>query len=143
MWYALGHILTPPPAITRPAAPRKPVITTAPASPSPTASQPPATVKGAVFEMPTGLPAFLKKTVTVPLSDQPSEFAALKSVARQIGVSFSHTGPDYALTGTKVPFGTPVPAYEFLWYAGNSYVPGVVDIKGGGAISAVNQKPGG
>ena len=161
MFYALGHIFTPP-AIVRPAtAPQKPaiggggsqkpVITTSPAASLPAASLPAAspssatssqgaTVKGNVFEMPAGLPPFLKKAVTVPLSDQSSEFAALKVVAQNIGVPFSHTGPDYALVGTHVPFGKPVPAYEFLWYVGKSYVPGTVNINGSGSITVANQK---
>ncbi len=99
----------------------------------------PAVVKGSVFEMPPGLPAFLTKQIVVPKTDEDSEFAALASVARQTGVPFSHTGPDYALVGTKVPFGKPVPSYEFLWYVGKSYIPGTVDINGSGAIKAVNQ----
>lgn len=132
MFYALGHIYTPPAAIVRPAISR---------SANPPASPSSSKVKGSVFEMPAGLPPFLKKVITVPLSDQSSEFAALKSVAKQVGVAFSHAGPDYALAGTKVPFGKPVPSYEFLWYVGKTYIPGTVNINGSGAISAVNQKP--
>ena len=92
--------------------------------------------------MPPGLPAFLKKPVTVPVADEASEFAALAYVAKRAGAPFSHTGPDFALADTKVPFGKPVPVYEFLWYVGNSYIPGMVDIDGSGAIRAQNRKPG-
>jgi hypothetical protein len=89
--------------------------------------------------MPAGLPAFLTQQVTVPIADEHSEFAAIASVSRQTSVPFTHKGPDYALVGTKVPFGKPVPAYEFLWYVGQSYIPGTVNIDGSGAIHAVNQ----
>ena len=140
MFYALGHIYTPPAAIVRIVRPAISGSTNPPASPL-AASPSPSTVQGSVFEMPAGLPPFLKKVIMVPLSDQSSEFATLKSVSRQIGVAFSHTGPDYALAGTKVPFGKPVPSYEFLWYVGKTYIPGTVNINGSGAISAVNQKP--
>lgn len=146
MWYALGHIyqppVTPPPAISRMVQPAKPaLLPSAPvAVPTPTA---PKVTKGAVFEMPANLPAFLRKVVTVPDSDKTSEFAALKYVAKQAGVPFSHTGPDYALMGTKVPFAHPVPAYEFLWYVGNSYIPGVLNANGNGAIVVGNSKPAG
>jgi hypothetical protein len=90
--------------------------------------------------MPAGLPPFLKKLVTVPVADETSEFAAVQSVARQISAPFTHKGPDYALVGTSVPFGKPCPAYEFLWYIGESYVPGTLNINGSGAIAAINQK---
>ena len=144
MFYAIAHIAAPlqganPVPIIRLAAPSG---TPPPATPSPPARLPgatPAVVKGSVFEMPPGLPAFLTKQIVVPKTDEDSEFAALASVARQTGVPFSHTGPDYALVGTKVPFGKPVPSYEFLWYVGKSYIPGTVDINGSGAIKAVNQ----
>jgi len=134
MYFAIAHIPSPlqganPVPIVRPAATGAPV-------------QPPAAqsaVNGAVFEMPAGLPAFLRKIITVPTGDESSEFATLQSVAQQVAVPFSHKGPDYALVGTKVPFGKPVPSYEFLWYVGKSYIPGTVSIDGSGAITAVNQ----
>jgi len=91
--------------------------------------------------MPAGLPPYLKKMVAVPVSDEYSEFAALKSVSRQIGVPFSHTGPNYALLDTRVPFGKPVPSYEFLWYVGHSYIPGTLTLQADGNISASNRKP--
>ncbi|MGC9216492.1 hypothetical protein [Acidithiobacillus sp.] len=134
MWYAIAHIELPAPSIrvSRPATSgtgKKPVIS----------SQPPKVTKGAVFEMPAGLPPFLKKLITVPVGDETSEFTAVQSLARQVGVPFTHKGPDYALMGTAVPFGKPVPAYEFLWYIGQSYVPGTLNINGSGAIAAHNQ----
>lgn len=146
MFYAEAHIFTPPPAIVRPVNPKQLVIQSLPNSVqvlpnSKTQSTAPSKkVRGSVFEMPPHLPAFLKKQVVVSVSTKSSEFAALASVSQQIGVPFSHTGPDYALYGTKVPFGKPVPAYEFLWYVGKSYVPGTVNINGSGSITAANQK---
>ena len=164
MFFAIAHIPTPlqganPVPIIRLAAPSG---TSLPASPAalagsiPTGATPsrrpqdtgatpakPAVVNGAVFEMPPGLPAFLTKQITVPKTDEDSEFAALASVAQQTGVPFTHTGPDYALVGTKVPFGQPVPSYEFLWYVGKSYIPGTINVNGSGAIAAVNQKTAG
>ncbi|MHB1643690.1 MAG: hypothetical protein ACYCS8_13745 [Acidithiobacillus sp.] len=139
MYFAIAHIPSPlqganPAPIVRLV---KPAASGAPA-------QPPASpVNGAVFEMPAGLPAFLRKIITVPAGDESSEFATLQSVAQQVAVPFSHKGPDYALVGTKVPFGKPVPSYEFLWYVGKSYIPGTVSIDGSGAITAVNQKTAG
>jgi len=141
MWFAIAHIQPVP--ILRAASP---TASSAPSSAggmsgsSGTAStkQPSTVVKGSVFEMPAGLPPFLKKLVTVPKSDEYSEFTALKSVAHQVGVPFSHTGPDFALIGTNVPFGKPVPSYEFLWYVGQSYIPGTLNIDGSGAIVAKN-----
>ncbi|MBU2862024.1 hypothetical protein HF290_17050 [Acidithiobacillus ferrooxidans] len=132
MFYAIAHIPQPanPAPIVR-------LVQPAAASVQPPAAQ--SAVNGAVFEMPAGLPAFLRKIITVPTGDQSSEFAALASVAQQVAVPFSHKGPDYALVGTKVPFGKPVPSYEFLWYVGKSYIPGTVSIDGSGAITAVNQ----
>lgn len=136
MWFAIAHIQQPAPIVRR-------VLPAASGSPAPAApngvTAPPSPVNGAVFEMPPGLPAFLTKQITVPKADEDSEFAALASVARQTGVPFTHTGPDYALVGTKVPFGRPVPSYEFLWYAGKSYIPGTINVNGSGAIAAVNQ----
>lgn len=144
MFYAIVHIAAPLQALqAATGANPVPIIRLAAPSgaPLPSARLPSArpVVKGSVFEMPPGLPAFLTKQIVVPKGDQSSEFAALASVARQTGVPFSHTGPDYALVGTKVPFGKPVPSYEFLWYVGKSYIPGTVDINGSGAIKAVNQ----
>lgn len=141
MWYALGHIEQPAPII-RMAQPSSGAGATATQGMQPPAVQPaaPAVTKGSVFEMPPGLPPFLKKQITVPVGDASSEFAAIAYVAQQAGVPFTHQGPDYALLGTKVPFGKPVPVYEFLWYLGKSYVPGVVNINGSGAIAADNQK---
>ena len=152
MFFAIAHIPTPlqganPVPIIRLAAPSgtplpPATLPAALAGSIPTGATPvkPAVVKGSVFEMPPGLPAFLTKQIVVPKMDEDSEFAALASVARQTDVPFSHTGPDYALVGTKVPFGQPVPSYEFLWYVGHSYLPGTVYIDGSGAIKAVNQK---
>lgn len=147
MFYALAQLPPPPPPVIRvlPAAPLS-------GSTSPAASPAPQIIKmlptparkvvqGSVFEMPPGLPAFLTKPVVVPKADAYSEFAVVASVARQVGVPFTHSGPDYALLGTQVPFGRPVPAYELLWYAGHSYVPGMIDVDGSGAIRVVNQKP--
>ena len=146
MWIALGHIETPPPIVRLVAPAPAGALPAAPQPPAgasgPLVSGPPSTVRGSVFEMPPGLPAFLKKPVTVPVADEASEFAALAYVAKRAGAPFSHTGPDFALADTRVPFGKPVPVYEFLWYVGNSYIPGVVDINGGGAIRAQNRKPG-
>ncbi len=160
MFFAIAHIKQPPagvqpPAIVRLATPpgatppgatpsRRPQGTGATPSPGATpttlpSASPARVVRGSVFEMPPGLPAFLTQQIVVPKTDEDSEFAALASVARQTGVPFSHTGPDYALVGTKVPFGQPVPSYEFLWYVGHSYLPGTVYINGSGAIAAVNQ----
>jgi hypothetical protein len=152
MFYAIAHIpqgANPAPIIrlAAPSGTSLPALQAALAGSIPTGATPsqgatpakPAVVKGSVFEMPPGLPAFLTKQIVVPKTDEDSEFAALASVARQTGVPFSHTGPDYALVGTKVPFGRPVPSYEFLWYVGKSYIPGTVDIDGSGAIKAVNQ----
>ena len=143
MWYALGHIEQPAPIIrmTQPATgarPGKPL-----GAGMPLGNQGVTVTKGSIFEMPPGLPPFLKKQITVPVGDTNSEFTALSYVAQQAGVSFTHKGPDYALLGTKVPFGKPVPVYEFLWYVGKSYVPGVININGSGALAAVNQKSGG
>ena len=143
MFYAIAHIPTPPQApnpvpIIRLAAPSGTPLTALQAATGATPVKP-AVVKGSVFEMPPDLPAFLTKQIVVPTTDEDSEFAALASVARQTDVPFSHTGPDYALVGTKVPFGKPVPSYEFLWYVGHSYLPGTVYIDGSGAIKAVNQ----
>lgn len=135
MFYALAHI-APPPIVSKTLSAAKPVIEPMPSSAAPQV------VHGSVFEMPAGLPAFLRKPVVVPKSDEYSEFATLASVAQQVGVSFSHNGPDYALYKTKVPFGRPVPSYEFLWYVGKSYIPGTVIINGSGAIRVVNQKAG-
>ena len=155
MFYAIAHIPTPlrganPVPIIRLAAPSGTSLQAATGAtpsrrPQDTGATPakPAVVKGSVFEMPPGLPAFLTKQIVVPKMDEDSEFAALANVARQTGVPFSHTGPDYALVGTKVPFGQPVPSYEFLWYVGHSYLPGTVYIDGSGAIKAVNQKTAG
>lgn len=134
MWYALGHIETPPPApIVR-------LVKPASGKPLGAGSSAPAVTKGSVFEMPAGLPPFLKKVITVPVRYETSEIAAVRYVARQAGVPFSSTGPDYALLGTAVPFGKPVPVYEFLWYIGQSYVPGVIHIDGSGAVR-VNNPP--
>jgi hypothetical protein len=130
MYFAIAHIQQPAP-IVRPGKPAAPKAASSTPSPS---------INGAVFEMPAGLPPFLKKLVTVPVSDKSSEFAALNSVARQVSVPFTHKGPDYALYGTQVPFGKPVPAYEFLWTIGRSYIPGTINVNGSGAITAVNQK---
>lgn len=137
MWFAIAHIQQPAPIVrlAKPAAsgataPSAPNGVTAPLSP----------VNGAVFEMPAGLPAFLRKIVTVPVADEFSEFAALNSVATQVSIPFTHKGPDYALISTSVPFGKPVPSYEFLWYVGKSYIPGTIDVNGSGALAAVNQK---
>ncbi len=146
MFYAEAHIFTPP-AVVRPVAPhnsislltKQPIVQVLPNSKT-QATAPSKKVRGSVFEMPPHLPAFLKKQVVIPVGTKSSEFAALASVSQQIGVPFSHTGPDYALYGTKVPFGKPVPAYEFLWYVGKSYVPGTVNINGSGSIMAANQK---
>ena len=139
MFYALAQLPPPPPPVIRvlPAAtpPGRPAVTTPPAQTK--------VVQGSVFEMPPGLPAFLTKPVVVPRADADSEFAVVASVALQVGVPFTHSGPDYALLGTQVPFGRPVPAYELLWYAGHSYVPGMIDVDGSGAIRVVNQKPEG
>ncbi len=137
MWYAQGHIEQPAPIVR--------FATPAGATPSqragpPARPLPPTVVKGSVFEMPAGLPPFLKKQVIVPVADETSEFAAVQSVALQISTPFTHKGPDYALVGTSVPFGKPCPAYEFLWYIGESYVPGTLNINGSGAIAAINQK---
>jgi hypothetical protein len=142
MFYAIAHI-DQPPAVVQPA----PMIRqpTPGGAPLPSARLPSArpVVRGSVFEMPPGLPAFLTKQIVVPKTDEDSEFATLASVARQTGVPLSHTGPDYALVGTKVPFGKPVPSYELLWYIGHSYLPGTVYINGSGAIKAINQKTAG
>ena len=137
MWYALGHIEQPAPII-RMAQPAARV-----GAGRSLGTQAPTVTKGSVFEMPAGLPPFLKKQITVPAGDANSEFATLGYVAQQAGIPFTHTGPDYALLGTKVPFGKPVPVYEFLWYVGKSYVPGVININGSGALAAANQKSGG
>lgn len=145
MFYAIAHIPSPlqganPLPIVRPVHPAASGKGRPATSGAPVPVQPPASpVNGAVFEMPAGLPAFLRKIITVPVGDESSEFATIQSVAQQVGVSFSHKGPDYALVGTKVPFGKPVPSYEFLWYVGQSYIPGTVSIDGSGAITAVNQ----
>lgn len=150
MFYAIAHIPQPVPMI-RPAPIVRLVRPAAPSSPLPalqvaTGTTPAASfasrrgpVNGAVFEMPAGLPAFLRQIVTVPVTDETSEFAAIESVARQTGMPFSHKGPDYALVGTKVPFGKPVPSYEFLWYVGHSYIPGTVKFYGV-TIVAVNKQ---
>ena len=146
MWYALGHIEQPTPApIIRTVQPASGAGVAIPRGKQPPAVQStaPAVTKGSVFEMPPGLPPFLKKQVTVPSADASSEFGTLAYVAQQAGVPFTHKGPDYALLGTKVPFGKPVPVYEFLWYIGKSYVPGVININGSGAIAANNQKESG
>ena len=137
MWFAIAHIQPVP--IIRAASPTVSgkVNSTSGAAAFPQAAK--SAINGAVFEMPAGLPPFLKKLVTVPKSDEFSEFTALKSAAQQVGVPFSHTGPDFALIGTKVPFGKPVPCYEFLWYVGQSYIPGMVNVNGSGAIAATNQ----
>ncbi|BDB13378.1 hypothetical protein [Acidithiobacillus ferrooxidans] len=144
MFYAIAHIPSPlqgvnPAPIVRLVHPAASGAPAAPGMPSGPALVPAPPVNGAVFEMPAGLPAFLRKIITVPTGDESSEFAAIQSVAQQVAVPFSHKGPDYALVGTKVPFGKPVPSYEFLWYVGQSYIPGTVSIDGSGAITAVNQ----
>ena len=152
MWLAIADIYLPLP-IAQPAPIASPVSPTAatgsapialqtstPVAPSPAPVAKPVVNKPA-FGMPAGLPPFLKKMVTVPVSDEYSEFAALKSVAHQVGVSFSQTGPNYALLDTRVPFGKPVPSYEFLWYVGHSYIPGTLIIQSNGAISVSNRKP--
>ena len=149
MFYAIAHIPTPlqganPVPIVRLAAPSGTSLPASPAAlagsiPTGATTARPAVVKGSVFEMPPGLPAFLTTQIVVPKTDEDSEFAALANVSRQTGVPFSHAGPDYALVGTKVPFGRPVPSYEFLWYAGKSYIPGTINVNGSGAIAAVNQ----
>jgi hypothetical protein len=139
MWFAIAHI-NPPAPIVRPVTPA--VSGNANSGKANAATGSPAarsTVNGAVFEMPAGLPSFLKKLVMVPKSDEFSEFAALQSVAQQVGVPFTHTGPDFALIGTQVPFGKPVPSYEFLWYVGQSYIPGTVNVNGSGAIAVANR----
>jgi hypothetical protein len=147
MWFAIADIVPP---IVQAAPIASPVSQTAgntltasqaaASQASPQAIAAPAPVENrAVFQMPAGLPPYLKKMVTVPKADEFSEFAALKSVAHQVGVPFSHTGPNYALLDTRVPFGKPVPSYEFLWYVGQSYIPGTVNVNGSGAIAVANQ----
>ena len=135
MWFAIAHIEQPAPIVRR-------VLPAISGTPAQSATTPGTTspVNGEVFEMPAGLPAFLRKIVTVPVSDESSEFAALNSVAGQVSVPFTHKGPDYALISTRVPFGKPVPAYEFLWYLGQSYIPGTINVNGSGSVAAVNQK---
>ena len=144
MWYALGHIEQPAPIIRTTQPSSGTGVGTAQGKQPPAVQPPaPAVTRGSIFEMPPDLPPFLKKQVTVPSGDASSEFGALTYVAQQAGVPFTHKGPDYALLGTKVPFGKPVPVYEFLWYIGKSYVPGVININGSGAIAANNQKESG
>jgi hypothetical protein len=98
--------------------------------------------KGNAFEMPTGLPEALKEAVIVPKVDAYSLHASIRYVANKIGYSYSQSGPDFSLLDTKVPFAEPVPAYEFLWYAGNVRgLPISVGIHGSGSIVVTSKKP--
>jgi len=147
MWFAIADIVQPV-QIVQPAPIASPVsqtagntLTASQAAASQASPQAMPAPHRPEFQMPAGLPPYLKKMVAVPVSDEYSEFAALKSVSRQIGVPFSHTGPNYALLDTRVPFGKPVPSYEFLWYVGHSYIPGTLTLQADGNISASNRKP--
>jgi hypothetical protein len=162
MWYAIGHIAQDnPQAIVQVAKQIKtvnknrvqglavPVLSPvlALAAPLPQAPQAPkARTVSHAFRLPANTPCLLRKQVYISKSDQSSEFHVLASVARQLHVHFVHTGPDYALFYTRVPFAKSVSAYEMLSKVGHSYVPGTVTVTvlpgGQTSISANNRTPG-
>ncbi|WP_150408512.1 hypothetical protein [Acidithiobacillus caldus] len=105
-----------------PVLPAKPILHPVPACPA----------------VPT-LPAFFQQIVTVPKRYDVSEFGALRYVARQLGLQFTHAGPDYALLDAGIPFDKPVSAATFLQDVGTSYIPGTLTIYGTQRIAVVNR----
>lgn len=70
------------------------------------------------------IPVALQKIIQVPRHDQGSEIATIGYVAKALGFSFNHSGPDYALWDTPVQFGTPIAAGKFLSQVGDvSFLP--------------------
>lgn len=134
MWYALGHIEQPAPAI-RQVAPvmRKPL-------PAARVAQPVRAKPAKAIQIQTRtvyathchpVPGYLKKMVVIPAEYQVSEITALHFLAHKMGLRFVHAGPDYALYDTRVHFGKSVTALQFIQSVLNSYVPGVLFIRHG------------
>ena len=130
MWYAIAPELVKPAPIVAPAVPKAP-----PAKPAAKPVLRPVPARPAV----PVLPVFYQQIVTVPARYDTSEFGALRYVARQLGLQFTHAGPDYALLDAGIPFGQPVTAATFLRDVGTSYIPGTLTVYGTEQIAVVNR----
>lgn len=98
-----------------------------------------------VHIIPAGLPLYMWKSIKVPKQDVFSEFKTLRYISKKTGVHFSHSGPDYALLGCKIPYGKFTTVYNILYDLGHSYVPGTLEVvmtrPNDWAIKVMNRKP--